>query len=48
VRDSEGQKMSQNRGNVSDLIDGIERDLVTTKRTYGAGTPEKAAKIEKV
>ena len=49
VRDSEGQKMSKSKGNVIDpidLIDGIDLESLTTKRTNNMMQPKIAEKIE--
>ena len=50
VRDGEGQKMSKSKGNVLDpidLIDGIDLEVLVTKRTASMMQPQQAAKIEK-
>lgn len=51
VRDSHGQKMSKSKGNVLDpidLIDGIDLESLTTKRTSGMQVPKLKSKIEKL
>jgi len=50
VRDEEGQKMSKSKGNVLDpldLIDGVDIDMLVTKRTSNLMDPRQAETIAK-
>jgi len=50
IRDEEGNKMSKSKGNVLDpldMIDGIDKDSLITKRTANMMQPQMAEKIAK-